>query len=247
MMFLKGLFVFLLMPTLISCQFTETIVFNEDNSGKMSIEMDMGEMMAFGGETSDSIATKKDTLIFIKDILEEKKDSISKLPKVEQQKLRRMENYEMRMKIDSENDELLFNLAVNFKSIEKANGLLEGFSDSMSLMPNTGADLKFDVDDEVSSDAIAVDYSFKRSKFSRDAYINDEEKHKMQLDSLEGSESWLQNIKYTLKYTFPRKIVKSSIDDATYSLDAKTIEVTRNFVAYMKDPNILDLEIELEK
>ncbi len=69
----------------------------------------------------------------------------------------------------------------------------------------------------------------------------------VQIDSLKGSESWLQNMKYTLKYTFPRKIVKSSIDDATYSLDAKTIEVTRSFVAYMKDPNVLDLEIELEK
>ena len=57
----------------------------------------------------------------------------------------------------------------------------------------------------------------------------------------------VSELKYTLKYTFPRKIVKSSIDDATYSLDAKTIEVTRSFVAYMKDPNVLDLEIELEK
>lgn len=69
----------------------------------------------------------------------------------------------------------------------------------------------------------------------------------MQVDSLKGSESWLKNMKYTLKYTFPKKIVKSSIDDATYSLDAKTIEVTRSFVAYVKDPNVLDLEIELEK
>ena len=245
-MFLKGLFLFLLTISLVGCQFTETIVFNEDNSGTMSIEMDMGEMMAFGGEFKDSIATKKDTIIFIKDILEEKKDSISKLPEAEQQKLRRMENYKMRMKMDSEKNELLFNLAVDFKSIEKANGLLEGFGDSMSLMPSTGEDLKFD-SDQASSDAIAVDYSFKRGKFKRDAYIKDKEKHKMQVDSLKGSETWLQNMKYTLKYTFPRKIVKSSIEDATYSLDAKTIEVTRSFVAYMKDPNVLDLEIELEK
>ncbi len=245
-MFLKGVFLFVLTISLISCQFTETIVFNEDGSGEMSIEMDMGEMMAFGGESTDSIATKKDTLIFIKDILEEKKDSISKLPEAEQQKLRRMENYKMRMKMDSDKNELLFNLAVDFKSIEEANNLLEGFGDSMSLMPSTGEDSKFDAE-EGSSDAIAVDYSFKRGKFKRNAYIKDEQKHKMQIDSMKGSESWLENMKYTLKYTFPRKIVKSSIDDATYSLDAKTIEVTRSFVAYMKDPNVLDLEVELEK
>ena len=246
-MFLKGLFLFLLTISLISCQFTETIVFNEDGSGMISIEMDMGEMMAFGGESTDSIATKKDTLIFIKDILEEKKDSISKLPESEQQKLRMMEDYKMRIKMDSEKNELLFNLAVDFKSIEEANNLLEGFDDSMSLMPSTGGDLNFDSDDEVRSDAIAVDYSFKRGKFKRNAYIKDEQKYQIQIDSLKGSESWLQNMNYTLKYTFPRKIVKSSIDDATYSLDAKTIEVTRSFIAYMKDPNVLDLEVELEK
>ena len=245
-MLLKGIFLFLLTISLISCQFTETIVFNEDGSGKMSIEMDMGEMMAFGGEVTDSIAVKKDTLIYLKDILDEKKDSISKLSKEEQQKLRRLENYEMRMKMDSEKNELLFNLAVNFKSIEKANGLLEGFGDSMSLMPSKGEDLKFDAD-QGNSDAIGVNYSFKKDTFKRDAYIKDEEKYKMQIDSLRGSESWLQNMKYTLRYTFPKKIVKSSIDDATYSLDAKTIEVTRSFVAYVKDPNVLDLEIELEK
>lgn len=245
-MYLKGVFLVLLAFSMISCQFTETIVFNKDGSGKMSIEMDMGEMMAFGGEVSDSIAMKKDTLIYLKDILDEKKDSISKLSKEEQQKLRRLENYEMRMKIDSDTNEMLFNLAVNFKSIEKATGLLEGFGDSMSLMPSTGEDLKFDAD-QGSSDAIGVAYSFKKDTFKRDAYIKDEEKYKMQIDSLKGSESWLKNMKYTLKYTFPRKIVKSSIDDATYSLDAKTISVTRSFVAYMKDPNVLDLEIELEK
>ncbi|MFT5437160.1 MAG: hypothetical protein ACI840_001813 [Ulvibacter sp.] len=110
-------------------------------------------MISFDGESTDSIATKKDTLIFIKDILEEKNDSISKLPDAEQQNLRRMENYKMQMKMDSDKNELRFNLAVDFKSIE----------------------------------------------------------------------------------------------DANYSLDTKTIEVTRSFLAYMKDPNILDLEIELEK
>ena len=245
-MFLRGLFLFVLATTLVSCQFTETLVFNEDGSGSMSIELDMGEMMAFGGESTDSIATKMDTLIYIKDILEEKKDSISKLPKAEQRKLKKMENYKMRMVMDSERNELLFNLAVDFKLVEEANNLLEGFGESMTLMPSTSKDLKFDAD-EGSSDAMAVNYSFKKGKFKRDAYIKDKQKHKAQIDSLKGSESWLENMEYTLKYTFPRKIVKSSIDDATYSLDAKTIEVSRSFIAYMKDPNVLDLEVELEK
>ena len=245
-MLLRGIFIFVLAISLVSCQFTETLVFNEDGSGKMSIEMDMGEMMAFGGETTDTIGTKMDTIIFIRDILEEKKDSISKLSAAEQKKLKKMEDYKMQMRMDSEANELLFNLSVDFKSVEEANDLLEGFGNSMSLMPSASEDLKFHSDDE-SADVMAVKYSFKKGKFKRDAYIKDKEKHKAQVDSLKGSESWLENMNYTLKYTFPRKIVKSSIEDATYSLDAKTIEVSRSFIDYMKDPNVLDLVVELEK
>lgn len=51
---------------------------------------------------------------------------------------------------------------------------------------------------------------------------------------------------YKLKYTFPRKIVKSSVDDARYSMDGRTIEIQRTFLEYLRDPDVLDLEIELE-
>ena len=40
---------------LVSCQFTETLVLNEDGTGTMAISMDLSEMMAFSGE----MATKK--------------------------------------------------------------------------------------------------------------------------------------------------------------------------------------------
>ena len=99
-------------------------------------------MMAFGGESADTIRTKMDTIIFIKDILEEKKDSISKLSAAEQKKLKKMEDYKMQMRMDSDANELLFNLSVDFKSVEEANDLLEGFGDSMSLMPSASTDLK---------------------------------------------------------------------------------------------------------
>jgi hypothetical protein len=245
-MFLRAVFVFVLAVSLVSCQFTETLIFNEDGSGKMSVEMDMGEMMAFGGEAMDTVGTKMDTLIFIKDILEAKKDSISKLSAAEQKKLKKMENYRMQIKMDSDANMLLFKLLADFKSVEEVSDLLDGFGDSMDLMPGTGKDLKFDSESQ-SADAMGVDYSFKNGKFKRDAYIKNKEEHKAQIDSLKGVESWLEHMKYSLKYTFPKKIVKSSIDDATYSLDAKTIEVSRSFVDYMKDPDILDLEVELEK
>ena len=43
------------------------------------------------------------------------------------------------------------------------------------------------------------------------------------------------------------KSIKASAKDAKLSLDGKTIEIERSFLAYLKNPDILDLEVELEK
>ena len=76
---------------MVSCQFTETMVINEDGSGRMSISMDLSEMMAFSGEMeSDSTITKMDTIIPFKYILEDKKDSIAQLSTREQKKIKRV-------------------------------------------------------------------------------------------------------------------------------------------------------------
>ena len=57
----------------------------------------------------------------------------------------------------------------------------------------------------------------------------------------------MSGISYKLKYTFPKKIKKTSAEDATFSLDGKTLELERGFVEYLKNPDVLDIEVELEK
>lgn len=245
-MFQKFIFLLVVSLTVISCQFTETMVLNEDGSGRMSIEIDMGEMMAFGAMASDSVVTQIDTLISMKKILEEKKDSISQLSKAEQERMKKMENYQIRMVMNSETSELSLNLFSDFKSVDETNDIMDGFGNTSGYLPSMGADININKDDS-SADVMGVSYQYKNGKFKRDAYIKSKEKHKAQVDSMKSAESWMSSMKYHLKYTFPRKIVKSSIKDATYSLDGKTIEVERSMVEYMKDPDVLDLEVVLEK
>ena len=63
---------------------------------------------------------------------------------------------------------------------------------------------------------------------------------------MKQAEGFMGTMVYKLKYTFPKKIVKSSIEDARFSLDGKTIEVESTFLEYLKNPDVLDLEVELE-
>ena len=244
---LKLLFLFALALTAVSCQFNETMVLNEDGSGTMSVEVNLNEMMAFGGAAMmDTAQVKMDTVIYIKQFLEEKKDSISKLSKVEQEKLKKLENFNVRVKMDSEASEMSYDISTNFKSVSEANDIMNGLEQASNLAPNKDAEPTGMSSDTDTPEIIGVNYSFEKGIFKRDAYIKDERLHKQQVDSMKQAEAFMGASNYTLKYTFPKKIKKTSNPEATFSADKKTVTVKKPFIEYFKNPDVLDLEVELE-
>lgn len=243
---LKLLFLFALAFTIVSCQFNETMVLNEDGSGTMSVEVNLNEMMAVGGAMMDTAQVKVDTVIYIKQFLEEKKDSISKLSKVEQDKLKKLENFNIRVKMDSETSEMIYDISTKFKSVSEANDIMNGLEQASNLVPNKDAEPVGVSSDNDTPEIIGVKYSFEKGVFKRDAYIKDEKLHKQQVDSMKQAEAFMGASNYTLKYTFPKKIKKTSNPDATFSADKKTVTVKKPFIEYFKNPDILDLEVELE-
>ncbi|HPF12270.1 MAG TPA: hypothetical protein PKW08_06815 [Flavobacteriaceae bacterium] len=245
----KILLLLMMLGLLSSCQFSETLVLNEDGTGRMAISMDMSEMMAFGGASNDSTFTKQDTIIAFKDIFEERKDSIANLPKKEQEKLKAMEQYQAHIFSNPETQELVMDVFVDFKDISEANDLMQGFGQTTQFIPGSGSgnNSSEGSTEESEPQIIGVSYSFKKGKFKRDAFILDETLHKNQLDSLKQAESFMSGITYQIKYTFPRKIKKTNIEDATFSMDGKTMQFQRSFMEYFKNPDVLDVEVELER
>ncbi|AFL80204.1 hypothetical protein Aeqsu_0696 [Aequorivita sublithincola DSM 14238] len=230
-----------------SCQFTETMVMNEDGSGTMSVEVNLNEMMAFGGAAMmDSGVVKVDTIIYIKQYLEEKKDSISKLSKSEQEKLKKLENFNIHMKMNSETSEMTYDISTKFKNISEANDMLSALERAENLMPNKDGNTEIKKEED-SPEVIGVNYSFKNGIFKRDAFIKDEKEHQKQVDSMKSAEAFMGSSNYMLNYTFPKKIKKTSNPEATFSEDKKTLSVQAPFTEYFKNPDLLDLEVELEK
>lgn len=208
--------------------------------------MDFSEMMAFSGEFStDSTLVKIDTTMHMKDFLAEKKDSIATLSKTEQEKFKKIENYSFRTIMDPETKEMFFKVFTDFKSVKEANDLTLAMENSGGFMQGTGKDVKVGGDED-SGGVVGVNFTYKKGKFKRDAYIKDKEKHKAQVDSMKQAESFMSSMTYNLKYTFPKKIKKVSVEGATFSLDGKTMEYQRPMLEYMKNPDVLDLEVELE-
>lgn len=240
--------ILILAISLASCQFTETMVLNEDGSGRMELSVDMSEIMAMSNEMAkDSSLQKTDTIISFKDILEEKKDSIATLSPGQQKRLKSMENYNIHMFSDPESKKFVMDVFTEFTDVSEANDLMKGFDLSSDYMPgsnNNGEDKEKESED---NDVLGVKFSYSKGHFKRDAYIMDEERYQQQLDSLKNTESFMSGITYKLKYTFPKKIKSTTAEDATFSLDGKTMELQRSFLEYFKNPDVLDVEVELEK
>ena len=98
MKFNKLLGFFFLLATLTSCTFTENIYINDNGSGKFSVDMDGSSLMQMAGDQIGSQMgsdAKKDidTTFTFKQLLAEKKDSITKLSPETQKELKKLENF----------------------------------------------------------------------------------------------------------------------------------------------------------
>lgn len=233
--------------TLASCQFTETMVLQEDGSGRMSISVDMGEVMGMSGAMEgDANMVKQDTVISFKSLLQEKKDSIAKLPQSSQDKLKAIEEYQLHLISDPDQKQFIMDVYTDFKKVGEANDLFWGFGQSGNFIPGASNNSQEGSSDFEEPEIIGVSYTFTNGKFKRDAFIKDKEAHQVQLDSLKLTESFMSEIKYKLKYTFPRKIKSATLTEVLLSDDGRTLELEKSFLDYFKNPDILDLEIELE-
>ncbi len=227
-----------------SCNFTEEIFLNDDGSGKLSINFDGSELMEMAGDEMVKDGEKAiDSLISFKELLEEKKDSIAQLSPEEQAKLQRLEPFNMRMVMNPEEKVMKFDLFSEFKKVSEVNDAFNAFQGASALNPD-GDQQKGPMG--MQDPTTKVTYSFAKNTFSRKAKILDEVLFQQSIDSLQGAEMFLSGSSYTLKYHFPRKVKSANVEGATFSADGKTMFYEVGFLELMKNPAILDLEVELE-
>ena len=162
-----------------------------------------------------------DSLIYFKDFLEEKKDSIAQLSEEQQAKLKKLEPFMLHMVMNPEEKVMKFDLSSEFKQISEVNDAFNTFQEASALGPKSSSDQPAPAPME--SQATEVNYDFKNGVFKRTAVVLDQELFQQSLDSLQGADMFLSGSTYTLKYHFPRRVKTASIEEATYSADGKTL------------------------
>jgi hypothetical protein len=245
MRFFKVLTTIFIATLFVACNFTEEIYFNENGTGKMSISFDGGEMMQMLPSTDSTQLDKAiDSTLVFKDLLLNKKDSISQLSAEEQAKLKRLEPFSLHMKVEPENGIMNFDMYTDFKVVSEVNDAFNAFQHASSVGPIAGGQ---SMPENATEETTKVDYSFKKNKFKRETVILNQELFDKTIDSLAGSGMFLSSSTYTFKYHFPKRIKSTNIEDATFTMDGKTMIHEVNFLEMMKDPKSILIEVELEK
>lgn len=230
---------------------TERMSINENGEGKITFQVDASSMIQMIGDLNGDDKSKKkvDTIIKFKDILEQKKDSIKKLPTDKQLALKKLENFKMRTLVDYEEMAMQFEMFTEFKSVDDLGNLLNSFQDGYKLSSKNSSKISGNNKalSKQQDPVTKVNYYYKNNRFQRFTEILDAEKLKQQTDSLGNAKLMFSSSKYKLEYTFSKPVKSVSVDGVYYSEDRKTITIEKGLIDYLTNPKILDFSLELEK
>lgn len=249
---------------LTSCNFTEEITFNEDGSGEFMMSYDMSEVMKtleeMGGgkkDKEDKEKMKMDSVVYFKDMLVEKADSIATLPQEEQERLKDLEDIVMRIKMDEETGAFDFGFGSTFTSLEELPDALEKIEKAKKMNSENNAQFSKMDESAVAKSAEGmfeyIDYAYNGKSFTKSLkkdYTKSEEEIEAldaEISQMGDSKEMFEAMSYTMVYNFPNKIKSVTNKNAVISEDRKSVTLKMNFIEMIKSPEMMALDVKLEE
>lgn len=273
-----------------SCAITETFEIREDRSGKFRYDIDMSQMMEMAGNlgTEETPKSKKkknkkskevgskdmDTTFTFKSIFDEKKDSIAKLPIEEQQKLKRLEKFTVRMVMNEAEQKFIYSMYADFDSIDELMEMMSPMQSMQSIGGGAASNPMAGSATEALKDDSKTSYFYDGKVFKKivaSGSIQEALKQEMEtieeeveateeetdgateeeieesLDKMSESMAMIfEQSSYKMVYTFPKPVKSITFENAQFSADRKTVTVAVSMDDYMEYPEKLSFEVVFE-
>ena len=244
---IKYLLLIFLAITVASCVFTEEITIKNDGSGSYAFKMDMSKMMAAMdemGAENDSIKKepqKIDSVMYFKDILSEKKDSVANLSKEEQEMLKSLEDLKIRLQMDEEKQQMNMDFLFDFKNVTELKNMNDRVSKAQEMSDKKKQQNNFQSNTD-------VEYLFANNTFSRKVTLKELSKEELEEyeKNIKQASSMFDESTYRIIYHFENKIKSVSIEGAKISDDKKTLTIEMPMDTIMKNPFLLNFEVKLK-
>lgn len=233
------------------CEVAWETQFNKNGSGKYSMMVDLSSILQMASsmpspdeEKSSSI---KDTVIDFSKILENKKDSISKLPKDEQKRLKELEDLSIEIKADTATNKGFIRIDYDFDDIEDLKSIGEKLKRvEIDKLANFGNSKKMDEKKKEKGLPVITDlFDINFSKKSFETKIKEEAAKNMKSDS-EKDAAFANMIVFKIRYVFPYRIKSVSNENVKILSNFKGIEFDASISDMGKNPNFFDVKVDFE-
>lgn len=258
---MQKIIVFLAFIVLSSCSITERLIVLPDDQVKISHEINLSELLvmakSMGGNESGEIPMQKkqDTIISFKSVFDAKRDSISLLPIENQNQLKILEKYRLKMLINDEEDQFIMTLFADFDNTKELLHALDigEVLEKSNINPAGGKEFP----EGLMQAPGKTTYSFEDNMFKRQTTF---EKKKISTISQEPfdpenpkPDEMLEMVKempiamtYKIAYRFSKRIRATNVKNAKISADRLNVDFEFDMKTYETNPEYLNLEIYFE-
>ncbi|MEQ3661535.1 MAG: hypothetical protein ABNG98_04995 [Flavobacterium sp.] len=240
----RRLLILLLSLTLTSCVVKESLIFYQDNSGKLTHEINLSKMMEFAGDKMGSDSGKKakkkdnvskdiDSIFSFKEIYAEKKDSISRLPLEEQARLKKMERYSGRLIMNEDQKKMEIQFFAEFKNPRELQDLVSPINGLSQMNPSAS---------QMASEAPKNDgitsYSFDGRKFKKIVTLKPSDNIKEEFETIKKAVNEEAEIEEENSDGFTNELTGELSDSFKMLYSESSYEMTVSFPKKIKKVSI---------
>lgn len=231
-----------------SCEFKETIIFDENGGGKVATSFfgeQLGDMIEAFKEDSIEIGNERFTM---QNFIDENKESIDSLSQEKQKEIYDLADTEFLM--ENNNGDLLISVNLDFDSVDEINNKIKDSRRAINYQLNqsSASASELEADGNASlEDQMDIRYSWEGNVFERKTYVKDKEAYADAVKEIEDGIMLAGAMNYVLEYTFPYEVIAVSPENATLSVDRKTVILRTSLSKILKNPKELDLKVTLKK
>jgi hypothetical protein len=244
----KTLLLLILAIGLVSCEITERVYLNENGSVKYETEFDFSQMSGFMFPEAKRDSLRKigefpiDTIMAIADLenySDMENDSISD---AEREFMQSLDKMRVRMKIDE--NVAMMNIGLEEKDVESFNDYLKKVKDAGEKLAKEDPESAKSLTQSGILKTLELKYDGKQ--FQRISGETGNLFDELDDSTSASAKEMLGMFKYRMEYHFPKKIKSSTLENATFSLDGKTMTIDVPMNELMENPQKYNFTVEFE-
>lgn len=247
---MKKILLFLIAAvTLISCQITERFYLNENGSVKYETELNFSEMMGFIYDEASKDSLRQigefpiDTLISFTELENFDQMSSDSISDAEREFMKSMDKTNVRMVMNDSEGKML--IGIEEKNIESFNAYLKKLNQSLAKLEKEDPKAAGELAQSGMMKSLEIKFdgkSFQRISKNQMTGLFDE----LDDSTADATRQMMNMFEYKMEYHFPKRVKSSTLENATFSIDGKTMTVDVPMSELMDNPEKYNFTVEFE-